>query len=390
MTRHKRRKIKGFIKCMTAVMLPAFVAAGVRGASELKSTLSAAETFSIGRTAETAAKSTEIASESYSRKKNDKREEDILAGNIILSQGYGVRAETDDKGRFLDLESPADMTSDSPGDKPYPTEWSTGGDIIRTTYGEYSGNAFFTLEGGGQVNNKTSIPNETLMKESGYLANFTVTDNREPLVLIYHTHTTESFEPFVRENYDDTFNYRTTDSTKNMVMVGDAIQAELEAQGIGVIHATTIHDYPSYNGSYARSRETIVPILEQYPSIKVVLDIHRDAISGEGFAYQPFIEVDGKEASQVMIISGCDDGTLGMPAFMENFHFACRLQNKLESDHPGFTRPILFDYRHYNQDLTNGSLLIEIGSHGNTLEQSQYAGQLLGRSLGELLISMKR
>ena len=175
-----------------------------------------------------------------------------------------------------------------------------------------------------------------------------------------------------------------------MVMVGDAIQAELEAQGIGVIHAADIHDYPSYNGSYARSRETIMPILEKYPSIKVVLDIHRDAISGDGTGLSALYRVDGKEAAQIMIISGCDDGTLGMPNYMENFHFACALQSKLESDHKGFTRPILFDYRHYNQDLTNGSLLIEVGSHGNTLEQVQYAGQLFGKSLGELLRTMRK
>jgi stage II sporulation protein P len=172
-------------------------------------------------------------------------------------------------------------------------------------------------------------------------------------------------------------------------MVGNAIQAELEALGIGVIHAAEIHDYPSYNGSYGRSRETIMPILEKYPSIKVALDIHRDAISGDGCAYQPFVEVDGREAAQIMIISGCDDGTLGMPNYMQNFHFACTLQSKLESDHEGLTRPILFDYRHYNQDLTNGSLLIEVGSHCNTLGQVQFAGQLFGRSLGELLNSMK-
>ena len=91
-----------------------------------------------------------------------------------------------------------------------------------------------------------------------------------------------------------------------------------------------------------------------------------------------------------MIISGCDDGTLNMPNYMMNFHFACYFQQKLESDFPGLTRPILFDYRHYNQDLTSGSLLIEVGSHGNTLEQSQYSGQLIGKSLGELLISMKK
>ena len=90
-----------------------------------------------------------------------------------------------------------------------------------------------------------------------------------------------------------------------------------------------------------------------------------------------------------MIISGCDDGTLGMPNYIKNFHFACALQQQLETDNPGLTRPILFDYRKYNQDLTTGSLLIEVGSHGNTLEQVQYSGQLFGRSLADLLNSLK-
>ena len=91
-----------------------------------------------------------------------------------------------------------------------------------------------------------------------------------------------------------------------------------------------------------------------------------------------------------MIISGCDDGTLDMPNFMKNFHFASSLQQQLESDTPGLTRPILFDYRKYNQDLTTGSLLIEVGSHGNTLEQVQYSGQLFGRSLARLLKTLKK
>ncbi|HRU97040.1 MAG TPA: stage II sporulation protein P [Ruminococcus sp.] len=313
----------------------------------------------------------------------------VLNEGLILSEGYGVTPETADDKTDTDLISPLDMTAENAGEKPYPTEWGGGGSIIRTTYGIYSGNTYFDLEKCGQVNNKTDIPNETLLNESRCLPNFTIKDTDEPQVLIYHTHTTESFEPFVRDEYDAGFNYRTTDPTKNVVMVGDAIQAELEAQGIGVIHVRTIHDYPSYNGSYARSRETIVPILEQYPDIKVALDIHRDAVAGEGISYQPYIEADGREAAQVMIISGCDDGTLGMPEYMKNFHFACSLQQKIESDHPGLTRPILFDYRHYNQDLTTGSLLIEVGSHCNTLDQVQYAGQLVGRSLAELLLSIK-
>lgn len=392
MTHRKRRKKTGLIKVCTLMILPVAVAASMHGTQGLKKVLNDRAVMNMERTP-----SAEVSADNRGERneyiiKPPVSNEDILEGSLILSQGYGFNEEKDDRGKVVKLKSPLEMTSDNPGEKPYPSDnqWSSGGKIIRTTYSAYSGNAFFNLEKGGQVNNKTTIPNETLVNESQYLPNFTVSDTSEPQVLIYHTHTTESFEPFVRESFDPSFNYRSTDETKNMIMVGDAIQAELEAQGIGVIHVRTIHDYPSYNGSYVRSRESIVPVLEQYPSIKVALDIHRDAISGDGYAYQPYIEIDGKEAAQIMIISGCDDGTLDMPNYMKNFHFACTLQQKLERDNPGFTRPILFDYRHYNQDLTTGSLLVEVGSHGNTLEQAQYAGQLLGRSLGELLNSMKK
>jgi stage II sporulation protein P len=113
--------------------------------------------------------------------------------------------------------------------------------------------------------------------------------------------------------------------------------------------------------------------------------VHRDAISGEGYAMQPVAEINGKKAAQIMIISGCDDGTMGMPNYMQNFHFACLLQQQMETDYPTLTRPILFDYRKYNQDLTTGSLLIEVGSHGNTLEQAAYAGELFGKSLARVL-----
>ena len=387
MTRYKRRKISGIVKCLAAVVLPIAAAVSVSGASRLKSVLSNTQ---IMQTKGTPPTSSTVRKDEFDEIFGDCASDTSDIPTAFLSQGYGVTAETADTSALLKLPAPMDMVSSNPGEKPYPTEWNAGGSIIRTTYGEYSGASFFDLPNAGQVNNKTSIPNEELMKECGYLPNFTVDSTDEPLVLIYHTHTTETYEPCVRENFDASFNYRTTDDSKNMVMVGNAIQAELEAQGVGVIHVTTVRDYPSYNGSYDRSRESILPILEQYPSIKVVLDIHRDAISGDGFAYQPYIDIGGKEAAQIMIISGCDDGTLNMPNYMMNFHFACYFQQKLESDFPGLTRPILFDYRHYNQDLTSGSLLIEVGSHGNTLEQSQYSGQLIGKSLGELLISMKK
>ena len=384
MTRHRKRKIAGAVKLCLLMVLPLAVGAAARGIPEVKEALSGFAEADLGKTAP-------VRQPEYAQNSGSDPKADILSGALIVSEGYGTKAETRQTGTGVKLLSPRDMVSTDPGPKPYPAEdqWNLDGDIVRTTYGLYSGDSFFDLENGGQVNNKTDISNDTLISESRCLPNFTIEDTDEPQVLIYHTHTTESFEPYVREKYDTSFNYRTTDETKNIVMVGDAIEAELEAAGIGVIHARTIHDYPSYNGSYGRSRETILPILEQYPSIKVALDIHRDAISSEGTAYQPYVEIGGREAAQVMIISGCDDGTLGMPEYMKNFHFACSLQQQMESDWSGFTRPILFDYRHYNQDLTTGSLLIEVGSHGSTLDQVQYSGQLIGKSLAELLLTVK-
>lgn len=386
MTRYKRRKIAGVLRFMLLVSLPFTAAVSVRCIPDVKAAVSKLGSMPVGSEAEPRIR-TEVGKNAALGKK--KTEKNVLDSSVILSEGYGFSADDELPDTSVRLVSPLDMVAADAGPKPYPTEWNEGGNVVRTTYGLYSGTSFFDLPDGGQVNNKTEISNDVLIKESRCLPNFTITDTDEPQVLIYHTHTTESFEPYVREKYDPEFNYRTTDPTKNMVMVGDAIQAELEAAGIGVIHVTDIHDYPSYNGSYGRSRETILPVLEQYPSIKVALDIHRDAISGEGESFQPYTVIDGKEAAQIMIISGCDDGTLDMPDYIKNFHFACNLQQQLESDNPGLTRPILFDYRHYNQDLTTGSLLIEVGSHCNTLEQVQYSGQLIGRSLGELLNSIK-
>ncbi len=235
------------------------------------------------------------------------------------------------------------------------------------------------------MRNETDISNGKLLEESRLLPEFTIEKNGEPQVLIMHTHTTESFEPYEREQYDDTFNYRTTDPSKNMVMVGDRIAEQLEKGGIGCIHDSTIHDYPSYNGSYDRSAETVKSILAEYPSIKIVLDIHRDAIASGDSLVQPVVTVDGKDAAQVMIISGCDDGTMDMPNYMKNFRFSSLLQQQMSSDYSNFTRPILFDYRNYNQNLTTGSILIEVGSHGNTLEQAGNAGELIGKSLVKAL-----
>jgi stage II sporulation protein P len=276
--------------------------------------------------------------------------------------------------------------TDTPTDYPEDTG-SRDGIIESVTYGFMQGEQYVNLSGGGQVRNMTDISNDTLLAASDDFTGFDITSDGSPQVLIMHTHETESYEKESTGYYDSSFTCRTTDDSMNMAAVGDEIAAQLENAGIGVIHDTTKHDYPSYNGSYDRSRETVQSILEEYPTIKVVLDIHRDAIErADGTRVSAVAEIDGRTAAQAMIICCCDDGSGALPNYMENFTFACALQSQLESDYSGLTRPVLFDYRHYNQDLTTGSLLIEVGSHGNSIDEAKYTGELIGKALAELLL----
>lgn len=309
--------------------------------------------------------------------------------NDIISNGLGWNYSLNDTSDFNFFDEKFNKNA---GEKPYPnldTLTNHSGEVVQTIFNNYSGNQYVTLSSGALVKNVTSVSNNVLASESKNLPDFTIDLNsNEPQVLIMHTHTTESFEPFERTYYDNSFSYRTTDNSKNVVMIGDAITNELQNLGINTIHSTTVHDYPSYTGSYERSAVTVQNILNEYPSIKVVLDIHRDALSRDGNLLQPVVEIDGKKSAQIMIISGCDDGTMDMPNYIKNFRFASLLQNQIYSDYGDFARPILFDYRKYNQNLTTGSLLIEVGTHGSTLEQVRYAGQLLGKSIGKALVSI--
>lgn len=238
--------------------------------------------------------------------------------------------------------------------------------------------------GAGAIKNDTK--NSTSAVEKILSEPFEITLDDGPQVLIMHTHTTESYEPYARDYFDSDSTSRTTDNNNNMAKVGEVLCEVLNSNGIYAIHDTTQHDYPSYNGSYERSAETVKAYLKKYPSIKIVLDIHRDAIEREnGTRIKPVTEINGKKAAQLMIISGCDDGKMNMPKWRENLKFSAALQDQLESDYPTLTRPILFCYRKYNQDLTTGSILIEVGGHANSIDEALYSARLLGESLSRVL-----
>ena len=265
------------------------------------------------------------------------------------------------------------------------TQNGSGGEIIDRHFGAQTGDLFISLPGGGQVRNTTFWSNADLLAEAQIPPALDLKLDGSPMVLIYHTHTTESYVSPKTGNYDEGFSFRTTEPDKNMVAIGDIIAEQLAAAGIGVVHAKELHDFPVWNGSYNNSAETIRSVLAEYPGICIALDIHRDAIADEAAVVAPVAEISGKQSAQIMIISGCDDGTMNMPDYRENFHLACRLQQTAETMFSGLTRPILFDYRKYNQDMTKGSLLIEVGSQGNTLDEAKYAGELVGQALSETI-----
>lgn len=251
-------------------------------------------------------------------------------------------------------------------------------------YGQGSGNGY-VQSGAGSIRNCTELSAEEIAAETMQALPFSVELNSdEPQVLIMHTHATESYETVDRAWCDPNYSARNTDTSQNMVAVGAEMARTLNAAGINTLQDATLHDYPSYNGSYEKSNATVRSYLEKYPSIKVVLDVHRDAIQREdGTRVKPVVEIDGQKAAQVMIICGADlNGNL--PNFKQNLRFASRWQDQMETLYPGLARPVLFDYRYYNQDLTTGSLLIEMGGHGNTLQEAIYSARLVGKALAAL------
>ncbi len=261
------------------------------------------------------------------------------------------------------------------------------GEIRRVTYTPLEADNIINLEN-GQLRNCTELENGDILKIASKPADIDIELNNEPQVLIMHTHTTESYETDNDLFYDTSYSGRSLCPANSVVGIGAVLAQRLADNGICVVHDGTVFDDPVYSNSYTRSRERVEEILDMYPSIKVVLDIHRDGIADGDVRIAPAVEIDGKTAAQVMIICGCDDGSGILPDYRENLRFAASLQTQIEGDNPGLTRPLLFDYRFYNQDLTTGSLLIEFGALGNYISEAEYSAELVGDSLARLLKSM--
>ena len=243
--------------------------------------------------------------------------------------------------------------------------------------------------GAGLIRNDTNLSMEYIKQVLETPHGITFQNNGEPVVLIYHTHATEAFERHDSDVYDIRNTWRSNDNNINIVAVGAAMAQVLEENGIAVIHNSTQHDYPSHNRAYERSAQTIAYYLERYPSIRVLLDIHRDALERDNHVIvKPVAEINGQTAAQIMILVGCASPNLDIPHWRENLRFAAAFQDAMESSYPQLTRPVWLRHRRYNQHMHTGALLMEIGSNANTLEEAIYSATLAGQALADFVLQL--
>ena len=213
-------------------------------------------------------------------------------------------------------------------------------------------------------------------------------DAQGPQVLIVHTHATEAYTQDGTDLYTPSDNARTLDEHCNMLRVGDEMERVFTEMGLGVIHDRTLYDYPQYNGAYSRSGAGIQAYLEQYPTIQIVLDVHRDALVGEdGTVYKAATTIDGTKVAQVMLVLGSSEGD-SHPNWQKNLTLAAKIQRSMDTLYPTLARPMTMRASVYNQNLTAGSLLVEVGCHGNTLQEALGGARLFARAAGQVLLGL--
>ncbi|HHV71180.1 MAG TPA: stage II sporulation protein P [Clostridia bacterium] len=218
------------------------------------------------------------------------------------------------------------------------------------------------------------IPNELPANDKPPLTNF----NGKILVGIYHSHNSETY----RERPGDIGDYHVAGQNGDVVDLGEVLSNYLQNQyQIGTVHSKTIHDYPVMRQAYQRSVVTAQQMLKTYPTIEVLLDIHRDAASRE----LTVTEIQGKKTARIMIVVGTDRLGLAHPNWEKNYEFAKKIVTEMERMYPGLSRGIVVADARYNQHLSPGSLIIEIGSHENSKEEALASIPLFGDVLASVL-----
>lgn len=247
----------------------------------------------------------------------------------------------------------------------------------------------YVTGGGLYLYNRTDLTVDLEAVASAPLS-FTLSSSDAPQILIIHTHTTEAYTPDGTDIYEPSDeNSRTLEEEYNMLRIGDELERVFTEMGLSVLHDRGVYDYPRYNGAYTRSGEAVAEYLKEYPSLRLVLDVHRDAlVDSNGTVYKVVTTVDGVKAAQVMLVTGTDENGANHPDWTENLALAARLQKSLDTLYPTLARPMALRSSSYNQELSPGFLLVEIGSHGNTLQEALAGARCFARAAGAVFLGL--
>lgn len=304
---------------------------------------------------------------------------------LVLSQSSYLRYSPPSDNVAV---SPSPAPSPTPVDNSPPPQVNTQTQPIQEQTLPTSGGTGSLTAAGIHIFNYTSLPVDVQTVASAQI-NVSLPDEG-PQILIIHTHGSEAYTMDESDIYQESDSWRTADENYNVVRVGSEMAQVFESMGLRVVHDHTLHDYPQYDGAYSRSYNCVQQWLEQYPSIQVVLDVHRDALAGEdGTIVKPVTVVDGEKFAQVLMIVGTNDMGQDHPSWTDNLALAVRIQQRLGTLEPTLARPVTLRSASFNQQLSPGFLLVEVGSHGNTLQEALAAARLFARAAGETLLSLE-
>ena len=314
----------------------------------------------------------------------------LVDSSALLSAGeegvQALRLGRNQTGEALEEDDP--MESDGEDEQqPQLTPSQQGEGIVEMT-GKGKDGSKYLREGKVYVYNRTSFDLDASVLREGTVD---VSLGEGPQILIVHSHGSEAYSQNDGDSYEESDPYRTTDCTHNVVKVGEEMATVFRAYGFQVIHDTTLFDYPSYNEAYDRSKAAVEQWLEKYPTIQVVLDVHRDALEGTGGEIYKMVSAEaGKKVAQVMLVVGSSGGGADYPRWKDNLAFAVLLQRNLVKGYTSLARPIVLRNSRYNQQLLPGSILVEVGGHGNTLSEAIDGARLWADNVARTLLTLKK
>lgn len=297
---------------------------------------------------------------------------------ILLLHYTGGGTQPDESTLPAMSSSEPELPTDLPGASPVPSPSEKKGSSVIIKSQDFSDSVLL------RNNSSYELDVAAMLKKGCKLR----LSSSAPQILIIHTHSTEAYSPAGLDSYEDCGNCRTLDNNCNVIRVGTELQVALEEKGFNVIHDCGIYDYPSYAGSYGRAETAIRSRLRQNPSISVVIDLHRDAIGDDEVIYKTEASEDGVCSAQLMMIMGSDDSGLEHPDWQENLSFALYLQNAVTKKYPSLMRPLILVPYRYNQHLSHGSIILEVGTNGNTLREALAAVRLFADAIAPSLASL--